>query len=658
MTNPCSQPALRILVVDDNSAIHDDFRKILLLPEERTKKLDALEAELFGGEPASLAEPISTPAAFEISAAYQGEQAVELVKAANAEGRPFSLAFVDMRMPPGISGIETIPRLWQVDPRLQIVICTAYSDHNWHDIVRTLGYRSSLLVIRKPFDSIEVLQAAHALTRKWLLALEAEQRFEDLELAVQNRTLALERTNRELSEQIELRAHAERELRKLATHDPLTGIPNRGLLRERTLAALARAQRHSSLVALMLIDLDHFKDVNDSYGHPAGDQLLQAFCERLRSCIRVTDTVARMGGDEFCILLEDISEAEEAAIIAERVTKACEAPFEVAGSLVHVSTSIGIAIFPTDCNDGEGLVKSADVAMYEAKESGRATYRYYSHAMLESSREKLVLREQLLRALEAEEFRVHYQPLYDARSGQICAMEALVRWQHPELGLVPPIKFIPAAEKSGLIVPIGAWVLKVACRQAAAWRRQGNTGLCVAVNASVREIQAPGFLELVTTALSEAELDPRALEIELTESAAMRDPELSADVLNRLHQMGVRLAIDDFGAGYSSLMRLREMPISVLKIDRFFVRDIVSSARDRAIVGAVVAMAHSLGLTVVAEGVETEAQLDALKDLRCDTTSTECDRIQGYLLSKPVPAEAASALLDAGQGPASLRRAG
>jgi EAL domain-containing protein (putative c-di-GMP-specific phosphodiesterase class I) len=253
---------------------------------------------------------------------------------------------------------------------------------------------------------------------------------------------------------------------------------------------------------------------------------------------------------------------------------------------------------------------------------------------------------------------VHYQPLYDARSGQICAMEALVRWQHPELGLVPPIKFIPAAEKSGLIVPIGAWVLKVACRQAAAWRRQGNTGLCVAVNASVREIQAPGFLELVTTALSEAELDPRALEIELTESAAMRDPELSADVLNRLHQMGVRLAIDDFGAGYSSLMRLREMPISVLKIDRFFVRDIVSSARDRAIVGAVVAMAHSLGLTVVAEGVETEAQLDALKDLRCDTTSTECDRIQGYLLSKPVPAEAASALLDAGQGPASLRRAG
>jgi EAL domain-containing protein (putative c-di-GMP-specific phosphodiesterase class I) len=283
--------------------------------------------------------------------------------------------------------------------------------------------------------------------------------------------------------------------------------------------------------------------------------------------------------------------------------------------------------------------------MYEAKESGRATFRYYSHAMLKSSKEKLLLRERLLQAVEGEQLRVFYQPLLDARTGEVSSMEALVRWQHPELGLVPPMKFIPAAEKSGLIVPIGAWVLRTACRQLAQWRRQGAEKLCVSVNISAREIQSSGFIDRVMGALAEVELPPSALELELTESAATREPERSAGVLRELSAFGVRLAIDDFGTGYSSLMRLRDMPISVLKIDRFLVSDIVSSARDRAIVSAVVTMAHSLGLIVVAEGVETAEQLAALRDLRCEASSGSCDRYQGYLLGKPLPVESATAFL-------------
>jgi diguanylate cyclase (GGDEF)-like protein len=645
MNETAAGDPLRVLIVDDNQAIHEDFKKILLFEQERNTELDELEAALFGSLPLHGPAEVSDRN-FRIDSAYRGEQAVEMVRAATSQGAPYCLAFVDVRMPPGLSGIETIPLLWKEDPRLQVVICTAYSDHTWNEIVQSVGYRDSLLVLRKPFDAIEVLQAAHALAKKWVLGLELQQRLADLELAVKHRTASLERTNLELSAQIERRARAEQELRQLATHDPLTGIPNRVLLHERLSAALARARRQSSVVALMLLDLDHFKDVNDTYGHPAGDELLVAFVKRLSECVRTSDTVARMGGDEFAIVLEDIAEPEDAAIVAERLLKACSEPVSVAGTKLHALPSIGVAVFPNDCGDAEGLIKSADVAMYEAKEAGRAQYRYYSRAMLADSREKLMLREQLMLALEREELRVWYQPLFDAKTGRVTAMEALVRWKHPELGMVPPIKFIPAAEKSGLIVAIGAWVLRTACMQIAAWRRLGASNLCIAVNASAREVQSPDFVDLVKNALADAELDPGALELELTESAAMKNPEQSAHVLRQLSGLGVRLAIDDFGAGHSSLLRLRDMPISVLKIDRFFVRDIASSPRDRAIVAAVAGMAQSLGLTVVAEGVETQEQLEALKNLSWDASRTCCDRIQGFLLSKPLPSSEATQFLD------------
>ncbi len=501
----CEEP-LHVLVVDDNAAIHEDFRKILLPTENKDDRLDQLETALFGPEPPTTRSCCSPRQTFALHSAYDSAQAIEIVRQSTRQGRQFCVVFLDVRMPPGLDGVQTIPQLWQADPNLQIVLCTAYSDHTWNDIVQNFGYRDSLLILKKPFDSIEVLQVAHALARKWTLSLQARQRMDNLEHVVQTRTADLERSNRELRQQMERRAVAEQELRKLATHDPLTEVPNRVLLQERLHAALARAQRQQGLVALMLLDMDHFKDVNDAFGHQAGDCVLKQFTERLRACVRGSDTVARMGGDEFGILVEDIAEPEEAAIIAQRILHACTSPFDVQGNVVHVPPSVGIAIYPTDCEDAESLVQSADVALYEAKEGGRATYRYFSCDMLASSQEKLMIREQLLQAIDNDQLRVFYQPLLDARTGKIASMEALVRWQHPTLGLVPPMRFIPMAEKSGLIVTIGAWVLRTACLQLARWRELGAAHLSMAVNVSARELQSKGFVEVVKNVLDETGL--------------------------------------------------------------------------------------------------------------------------------------------------------
>jgi diguanylate cyclase (GGDEF)-like protein len=583
---------------------------------------------------------------FEVDSAFQGRDAVELVRAAREHGLPYSVAFVDGRMPPGISGLETIERVWEVDPRVQIVISSAYSDHTFSEIVATLGHRDGLLVLRKPFDSIEVLQLTHALARKWALAREVENRLDELESTVKRRTSALEATNAELLRQAVERMRVEQELRKLATHDPVTGIPNRVLFRERTIEALSRARRRAEILALMLLDLDHFKDVNDNFGHPTGDKLLQGVAERLRTCVRNSDVVARLGGDEFAILLEGFEFPEEAGIIAERIQRVCAAPFVIENHEVRISTSIGIAISPDNGHDVDELLKTADLALYGAKDEGRGTTRFYSQDLSKASHEQLAMREDLAFAVERDELRLHYQPLMDIDTGAVVAMEALVRWQHPTRGLVPPIKFIPAAEKNGMILTIGRWVLETACRQLAEWKRQGISGVEIAVNVSAREVREPDFVDFVLATVQKAGLEPCDLELELTESAAMKRPEDSAEALGRLSAAGVRLAIDDFGSGYSSLMRLKQMPINVLKIDRFFVRDLETSPRAAAIVRAAVAMAHSLGLTVVVEGIETQEQLDALKNLEWDReVPLKCHRVQGYLLSKPLTPENATTLL-------------
>ncbi|HLV67894.1 MAG TPA: EAL domain-containing protein [Polyangiaceae bacterium] len=631
----------RVLVIDDARGIHEDIGKILGPAPARQARLEEMEETLLSATRREL-----TRARFRIDSAFQGEQGIACVERALAAGDPYALAFVDVLMPPGLDGIDALAQIWRIDPHLQAVICTAHTDHTWDEMVQKLGRTDRMIVLRKPFDSIEVLQVAHALAYKWALARQTEQQLAELEQKVLERTQHLEAANAQLRREIQSRQKAENDLRHLAMHDVLTGMPNRILFRERLERAILRARRHEKPFALMLLDLDNFKDVNDVYGHAAGDELLCETARRLSACIRACDTVARLGGDEFVLLLEDLTDARDATLVAERVLEACSAAIDIGGHRVRTPPSIGVATYPSHGADADTLLKSADLAMYDAKRAGRATYRLYAENMKLSTVQKLELRERLERALGNDEFRLWFQPLIDLGSGTIVGMEALLRWEDPVLGMIPPLHFIPAAEAFGLMIPIGQWVLRAACRQLAAWDAVGLPELTMAVNVSPHQLRDDAFPEQVQQALLDTGLDPTRLELEITESAAMDDIERAAARLARLSHLGVRVVIDDFGSGYSSLVRLKELPIDALKIDRMFVKHIVEDRRDAAIVMAIVAMAHSLGIQVVAEGIETEDQLDLLRKMPWEHPfRPACQRAQGFLFGRPSPAQAAAVLI-------------
>jgi diguanylate cyclase (GGDEF)-like protein/PAS domain S-box-containing protein len=424
----------------------------------------------------------------------------------------------------------------------------------------------------------------------------------------------------------------------LAHHDALTGLPNRVLFIDRVQEALSRAHRRGAVAAVLFIDLDRFKDVNDSLGHGVGDQLLQAVTARLRGSVRETDTVARLGGDEFTLLAEELAEPQHASRIAQTVLAALSQPFVLGDHEVFVSGSIGISCYPQDGNDPHALLKNADAAMYKAKEQGRNNFQFFSAEMNSRAMEKLVMTNKLRAALEREEFLLHYQPIVDLASERVNALEALVRWQHPTDGLVPPGQFIPLAEDSGLIVPIGDWVLRSACAQMKAWSDAGIAPRRIAVNLSARQFRQKDLVERIKSILRETGLRARQLELEITESMVMADPAEAEKVLQELHDAGISLAIDDFGTGYSSLSYLKRFPIDFLKIDRSFVRDIPHSNDDVAIARAIIAMAKSLGLRVIAEGVENDAQ-------RAFLDMEGCEEIQGYLVGKPVDAGETERLL-------------
>ncbi len=431
---------------------------------------------------------------------------------------------------------------------------------------------------------------------------------------------------------------AESRIRFLAHYDALTELPNRSLLGQRLTEALERSQRQGERLAVLFLDLDRFKYVNDSLGHHAGDLLLQAVSRRFMNCVREDDTVARMGGDEFVILLPALPDRDHAAEIAERIVAALAEPLEVRGQRLTITPSIGIAVYPDDGPDGETLIKNADAAMYLAKEEGRNGYRFYARELSGHVSERLQVENELRQALEEHDFELHYQPQFDVASGEITGIEALLRWRHPQRGLVAPDRFIPIAEDSGLIVPIGEWVLRAACEQVRAWRRAGLLAVPVAVNLSARQFDQPRLAEQIAGVLADTGLEAGQLELELTESLVMRDPERSSETLNRCKALGVEIAIDDFGTGYSSLAYLRRFPIDRLKIDRSFIKDIVTEPDDAAIAQTIVAMAHSLRLTVVAEGVEDAAQLRLLQRWGCDS-------YQGFLTSRPLPGAQMTALL-------------
>jgi len=427
------------------------------------------------------------------------------------------------------------------------------------------------------------------------------------------------------------RKRSQEHIQFLAHHDALTRLPNRTLLEDRIRQAIAKSRRDGKHTAVLFLDLDRFKLINDTLGHDTGDQLLARVAERLKSVLRETETVARLGGDEFIIVIPGLADVERAARVAQKVLEVVSAPQLIDERALHVTPSIGISIFPEDGDDVPTLLRNADTAMYHAKESGRNNFQFFTQDMNQAVQERVSIESDLRTAIDNEQFVLFYQPQVDCRSGEVSGMEALIRWRHPQHGLVPPNRFIPIAEETGLIVAIGDWVLREACRQARGWHDQGQHGLRVSVNLSARQLRQANLCEMIATTLAESGLPASALELELTESLLMDDPESASTLLRALAGLGIRMAIDDFGTGYSSLAYLKRFPVARLKIDRSFVRDLCSDANDAAIVRAVVAMAASLRMEVIAEGVETVEQLQFLQ-------AHGCFEVQGFLFSPPLPA--------------------
>lgn len=436
------------------------------------------------------------------------------------------------------------------------------------------------------------------------------------------------------------RAQAEERIKYLATHDGLTGLPNRAMFSQLLGFSIKTAERYQRHCALLFIDLDRFKIVNDSLGHAVGDALLVEVAARIRAGVRGSDVVARLGGDEFVVVVNEVTESRQVAKIARGLLTAIGKPMLLSGVECRVTASIGIAMYPEDGADDQTLTKNADVAMYLAKSEGKNDVRYFSKEIETQSIERLTLEAGLRHALERNELRLHYQPKLDVATGHIAGVEALLRWMHPELGLLPPLRFIPLAEETGLIVPIGRWVLQTACKQHVAWQREGLPVVSMAINVSPRQFSDKNLLADIDEALATSGMDPTLLQIEITESMVMLNVDRAIKVLDQIQSRGVRLAIDDFGTGYSSMSMMKRFPIDTIKIDRSFIRDVGSNSEDKAIAQAIIDMGKALGLTVVAEGVETIEQDEFLR-------SHACDELQGFLFSKPATADKMAELLRA-----------
>lgn len=445
--------------------------------------------------------------------------------------------------------------------------------------------------------------------------------------------------NKSLVNEIGERKRVEEELEHLAYHDTLTELPNRALFLDRLEHALERRCQTGHKHAVMFIDLDRFKVINDTLGHDSGDRLLQSTATMLQACVRQGDTVARLGGDEFAILIEDLTSVRAVTVVANKIKTALLQPFSDKGHDLFITASIGISLYPSDGEDANVLLKNADTAMYRAKDMGRNNHQFYSADMSKRSHERLTLESSLHHALERKEFLMFYQPQVDIQSDAIIGMESLIRWQHTGLGLVSPLDFIPMLEETGLIVPVGEWVLETVCAQTKLWQSGQTEFLRVAVNLSGRQFSSPNLAKQIRKILDKTGLPPECLEMEITESTLMKDDQLSLGNMAEIRDMGIQMAIDDFGTGYSSLSYLKRFPIDTIKIDRSFIRHIGSDDEDSAIVTAIISMAHSLKLKVVAEGVETQEQLSFLQDCQCDI-------MQGYLFSKPLPADKMSLLLE------------
>jgi predicted signal transduction protein with EAL and GGDEF domain len=614
-----SQSPIRVLVVDDEPAVIDAYRQIFGgAGEDVAVARRDLGAKLFGTAQAS--PRVRMPGvslSFEAVFCQGAEAAVAAVAESLAAERPFAVAFLDMRMSPGPDGVWAASHMRELDPALEIAICTAYSDVDPGDIGGRVPPEDKLSYLQKPFHPHEVRQMAIALASKW---------------------------------------RAERRVARLAYFDSLTGLPNREQAHSRLRSAAAAAQQRGRMLALMYLDLDNFKRINDTLGHGIGDEVLMVAAERLRDALRADDArtattpgeqrpgeqrpgdLGRLGGDEFMVLLPEIADSDEAARLAERLISRVQEPMRLSKHTVVITPSVGIAIMPTDGADAETLLRHGDLAMYFAKRRAPGTFAFFDASMTEGALHRYTIEDKLRGALERGELSLHYQPQIEMATGNVTGMEALLRWTNPELGVVPPKDFIPVAEATGLIIPIGDWVLRTACAQAKKWTDEGLSVQRIAVNIANQQLGMHNFADQVASVLREIGLSSPMLELEVTESMVMMDEGLATQVLEELHAIGVSVAIDDFGTGYSNFQRLHHLAIDRLKLDRSFVRDLGDDGDDRAIAVAILSMARALKVDVVAEGVETFAQFRFLLE-------HQCSQCQGFLLSRALPPGEAGLLL-------------
>jgi diguanylate cyclase (GGDEF)-like protein len=609
-------PPIRVLVVDDEPAIVDAYRQIFSGPsEDAAAARRNLGAKLFGAA-ASVTRLRLPSNALTFEAVYcQGaEAAVAAVRDALSADKPFAVAFLDMRMSPGPDGIWAAAHIREIDPAIEISICTAYSDIDPIDIGGRVPPEDKLSYLQKPFHPHEIRQMAIALASKW---------------------------------------RAERRVAKLAYFDSLTGLPNREQAHQRLRSAVSSAQQQEKMLAVMYVDLDNFKRINDTLGHAVGDEVLICAAERLRKAVRTAATdrapdevsverpgdIGRLGGDEFMVVLPDIGSSENAAQVAERLISALQAPMSLAKHTVVITPSIGIAMSPTDGSDAETLLRHGDLAMYFAKRRSPGSFAFFDASMNEGALQRFTIEGKLRGALERGELSLHYQPQIDMATGHVTGMEALLRWTNAELGVIPPGDFIPVAEDTGLIIPIGEWVLRTACAQAKKWHDEGLAVRRIAVNVANQQFGMHNFSSLVAQILADTGLPSGMLELEITESMVMMDEKRASRVLEELHAIGVSIAIDDFGTGYSNFQRLHHLAIDRLKMDRSFVRDLGDDTDDRAIAAAIISMAKALKVEVVAEGVESFAQFRFLQE-------HQCAQSQGFLLSRALPAGEARLLLE------------
>ncbi|XVJ46587.1 putative bifunctional diguanylate cyclase/phosphodiesterase [Pseudomonas sp. UBT] len=606
----------RILIVDDTASIHADFRKILCADANGGQTLDSIEETLFGSAPA-------VRQTFVLDSAYQGQEALALVNKALSDNAPYALVFIDMRMPPGWDGLETIEQLWNVDPNLQIALCTAYSDYSFEAIEARLKYDDQLLILKKPFDDLEIRQMASALTWKWQLAQDAAFKL-----------IGLERTIEERVQELLKVSH-------LLQYDALTELPNSTLLGDRLTQATAVCRRHGTQLAVIFIGLDRFKRINNALGHPVGDEMLKLVSQSLVATVRESDSVFRYGSDEFVLILNDIKHPQQTQYIAEKLLAAVSTTHYVAGHDLSVTASLGISVYPDDSSSAVELIKKAETAMRAIKDQGPNDFSFFIDEMNLRAQEQQSLESAIRQALQRDEFTLHYQPKLDLHSGKIVGAEALIRWHQPDHGWIYPSAFIPVAEDSGLIVPLSQWVLRQACEQARAWQAAGLPPTCISVNISAIDFRQRNFVVNLAAILEQTGLTPQLLELEITESVLMQNVEDTLTTLREIKTLGVRLSVDDFGTGYSSLSYLRRFPIDVLKIDQSFIRGLSNNSQDAQLISAIISLGKSLDLNIVAEGVETIAQLQFLK-------AHQCEEGQGFLFSKAVAADEFAQLLQTG----------